>query len=42
VDIHSALFFEMDKPHPVVLYELVKGWITKEEPDRGKMHRVAR
>ena len=42
VDVHSAVFFEMDKPQPVVLYELVKGWITKEEPDLGKMHRIGR
>jgi len=40
VDVHSAVFLEMDKPQPVVLYELVKGWIKKEEPDLGKMHRV--
>jgi general stress protein 26 len=40
IDVHSAVFFEMDKPQPVVLYELVKGWITKREPDLGKMHRV--
>ena len=42
IDVHSAVFFEMDKPQPVVLYELVKGWITKEEPDLGKMHRIGR
>ena len=40
VDVHAAVFFEMDKPQPVVLFELVKGWVTGEEPDLGKMHRV--
>lgn len=40
VDVHAAVFLEMDKPQPVVLFELVKGWITGEEPDLGTMHRV--
>jgi len=40
VEVHSAVFLEMDKPQPVVLYEMVKGWIKGEEPDIGKMHRV--
>ena len=40
IDVQSAVFFEMDKPQPVVLYELVKGWVTGTEPDLGKMHQV--
>jgi Uncharacterized stress protein (general stress protein 26) len=40
VDVHSAVFFEVDKPQPVVLYELAKGWLKKEEPDIGTMHRL--
>jgi general stress protein 26 len=40
IDIHSAHFFEMDKPQPVVLYEMVKGWITGKEPDIGREHRI--
>ena len=40
VDVQSAVFFEMDKPQPVVLFELVKGWVTGKEPDLGKMHQV--
>ena len=40
VDIQSAHFFEMDKPQPVVLYELVKGWLTGKEPDLGREHRI--
>jgi len=40
IDVQSAVFFEMDKPQPVVLYELVKGWVTGKEPDLGKMHQV--
>ena len=40
VDVHAAVFLEMDKPQPIVLFELVKGWVTGEEPDLGKMHHV--
>ena len=38
VDIQAAVFLEVDKPQPVVLYELVKGWLTGTEPELGKMH----
>jgi general stress protein 26 len=38
VDIHAAVFLEVDKPRPVVLYELVKGWLSGESPDIGKTH----
>jgi general stress protein 26 len=40
VDVHAAVFLEVNKPQPVVLYELVKGWLTGTEPDIGEMHRV--
>lgn len=40
VDVHAAVFLEMDKPQPVVLFELVKGWVTGSEPDLGEMHRI--
>ena len=40
VDVHAAVFLEMDKPQPVVLFELVKGWVTGEEPDLGEMHHI--
>ena len=40
VDVHSAVFLEVDKPQPVVLFEIVKGWLTGTEPDLGKMHKV--
>ena len=38
VDIHGAVFLEVNKSQPVVLYELVKGWLTGTEPEIGKMH----
>jgi general stress protein 26 len=40
VDIHAVVFFEVDKPKPVVLYELAKGWLTGSDPDVGEMHRI--
>jgi general stress protein 26 len=40
VDIHAAVFLEMDRPQPVVLFELVKGWLSGEEPDLGETHRI--
>lgn len=40
VDVHAAVFLEVNKPQPVVLYELIKGWVTGTEPDIGEMHRV--
>lgn len=40
IDVHAAVFLEMDKPQPVVLFELVKGWLTGAEPDLGEMHRI--
>lgn len=38
VDIHGAVFLEVNKPKPVILYEVVKGWLTGTEPEVGKMH----
>jgi general stress protein 26 len=40
VDVHAAVFLEVNKPRPVVLYEVVKGWATGSMPDIGEMHRV--
>jgi len=40
VDIHSAVFLEVNKPQPVVLYEMVKGWVTGTMPDLGEVHEV--
>jgi general stress protein 26 len=40
VDVHAAVFLEVKKPQPIVLYEMVKGWLTGEEPDIGEMHHI--
>ena len=42
VTIHAAVFLEVDKPQPVVLYELAKGWLTGSEPNLGEMHTITR
>ena len=40
VDVHAAVFLEVDKPKPVVLFELVKGWLTGERVEPGETHRL--
>ena len=40
VEIHSAVFLEVNKPQPVVLFELVKGMVTGKMPELGRTHRV--
>ena len=41
VTVHAAEFLEVNKPRPIVLYELVKGWVTGSEPEIGEMHKLA-
>ena len=38
VTVHAAVFLEITKPRPVLLYEMVKGWLTGTEPELGEMH----
>jgi hypothetical protein len=38
VQVHAAEFLEVNKPKPVLLYELIKGWVTGSEPELGEMH----
>lgn len=40
IDVHAAVFLEVNAPRPVVLYEVVKGWLTGRMPDIGEMHTV--
>ena len=40
VDVHAAVFLEVNKPQPVVLFELVKGWVTGSTPEVGETHHV--
>jgi len=41
VDVHSATYLEVNKPQPVVLFEIAKAWVTGNAPDVGEMHEVA-
>ncbi len=38
VDVHAAVFLEVDKPKPVVLFELAKGWLTGTRAEPGETH----
>jgi len=40
VDVHSAVYLEVNKPQPIVLYEIAKGFITGTEPKLGEMHKI--
>ena len=40
VDVHAAAFLEVNKPQPIVLFEVVKGWVTGSTPEIGEMHHV--
>jgi general stress protein 26 len=40
VTVHAAEFLEINKPRPVLLFELVKGWLTAKEPQLGEMHEL--
>jgi general stress protein 26 len=40
VTIHAAEFLEATKSRPVVIYELVKGWLTNTQPVTGTMHEL--
>ena len=41
VTVHAAVFLEINKPRPVLLHEMVKGWLTGTEPGLGEMHHLA-
>ena len=40
VDIDVAMFLQLNKPQPVVLFEVVKGMITGKKPDVGEVEEV--
>ena len=39
VKVHAAEFLEVNS-RPVILYEMVKGWLTGSEPEFGGMHEL--
>jgi general stress protein 26 len=40
VTVHAAEFLDVDKAKPILLFELVKGWLTGSEPELGEMHEL--
>ena len=40
VDVHAAVFLEVNKPKPVVLFELAKGWLTGVAAEPGQTHQL--
>ncbi len=42
VTVHAAEFLDVNKPAPVLLYELAKGWFTGTQPELGEMHSLGR
>jgi general stress protein 26 len=40
VAVEAAVFMEVNKPRPVVLFEMVKGWLRGETPEIGEMHEL--
>ena len=40
VEVHAAAFLEVNKPQPVVLFELVKGFLTNSTPELGEIHHI--
>lgn len=40
VDVHAATFLEVNKPQPIVLFEVVKGWLTGSTPEIGETYHV--
>ena len=42
VDVHAAAFLEVNKPQPIVLFELVRGFVTGKAPELGEMHHVTK
>jgi len=40
VDVHMAVFLEVNKPQPIVLFEVVKGMLTGSTPELGETHVV--
>jgi general stress protein 26 len=41
IDVHAAVFLEVNKPKPVVLFELAKGWLTGTRVEAGETRRLS-
>ena len=38
VSVHAAVFLDVTKPQPVVLFEMAKGWLTGAKLEIGETH----
>ena len=41
VDVHAAVFLEVNKPKPVLLFELARGWLTGARVEAGDTHTLS-
>lgn len=41
VDVHSVVYLKVDKPAPVVLFEVAKGMVTGTPPNVGKQRQLS-
>ena len=41
ITVAAATYLEVNKPRPVVLFEIVKGWLTGTEPQLGETHHLS-
>ena len=41
VDLHSVVYLKVDKPQPVVLFEVVKGIVTGTPPKVGAQREIS-
>ena len=42
VTMHAAEFLEVNKPRPLILFELAKGWLTSKPAELGETHSIER
>jgi len=40
VTIHEAQFLEVNKPKPIILYEIARAWLTGSAPEIGEIHHL--
>jgi general stress protein 26 len=41
IDVHAAVFLEVNKPKAVVVFELAKGWLTGQRVEAGETHTLS-
>ncbi len=41
VDVHSVIYLKLDKPRPLVLFEVAKGMVTGTPPEVGELRELS-